>query len=91
MFTIILQSVALFVRSEFLFRVTAGVIFLAILPLFIAGSLTMLVIMLLADLCMDPNGNLKNLFGGNIASAISYYATCEGTVAILSKCISTLY
>eukprot|EP01035_Chromulina_nebulosa_P038941 gene38941-52586_t len=79
MFTIILQSVALFVRSEFLFRVTAGVIFLAILPLFIAGSLTMIVIMLLADLCIDPNGNLNKLFSGDIATAISYYATCAGS------------
>lgn len=79
MFTIILQSAALCFRSDVLFRISAGVIFLVTLSLFIAGSLIMIVLMLLADLCIDPNGNLNKLFTGNYASAIAYYATCAGS------------
>ena len=77
--TIIFQSAALFFRSEFLFRVCTGLTFLIILPLLFASSLIMVVVMLLADLCMDPNGNLTKFFSGSVASAISYYATCDGS------------
>lgn len=46
------------------------------LSLFIAGAVMMVVIMLLADLCFDPQGNLSKFFSGSTASAISYYAYC---------------
>lgn len=73
---IILQSSALYFRNEFLFRLSAGVTFLVMLSLFIAGAVMMVVIMLLADLCFDPQGNLSKLFSGSTASTISYYAYC---------------
>ena len=78
LFSIAVQGLALFFRKELLFRVAAGVTFLVMFPLFVGGSLLMVLLMPLADLCMDPNGNLAKLFSGETAQAVSYYATCTG-------------
>eukprot|EP00597_Dinobryon_sp_UTEXLB2267_P005095 CAMPEP_0170070702 /NCGR_PEP_ID=MMETSP0019_2-20121128/8891_1 /TAXON_ID=98059 /ORGANISM="Dinobryon sp., Strain UTEXLB2267" /LENGTH=299 /DNA_ID=CAMNT_0010279039 /DNA_START=495 /DNA_END=1394 /DNA_ORIENTATION=+ len=79
MLTLLLQLLAYYLRNGILFRISVGISFFIVLALFILASLTMILIIPLSDICMDPNNKILNLFSGQLAETLAYYITCEGS------------
>lgn len=70
---------ALFFKKKFIFKISVGLSWFVVTALFIIASLLMVVVMFLADFCMDPAGNILSAAPSSIYEVLSFFITCSGT------------